>query len=185
MLYPGNPIKSLVMDYIAHESFSTAKNIIEIIRKTKNISLQTIYNNLNSLVKEKILIKNRSYYSFTLNFLDKLEEFNTNLHKRTKHIEGLKNFLQNLEGRGYIKQDFVTLEQSLGFIIDFFNFLVTDKNVLFTEKDNNTDVVQFVYNGYKAKFDLTKTKFKNLKKVIKYLKYTYLPNQIRIERNGV
>lgn len=81
MIYPGSALKSLIIEFLAEKQFSSAKEVICAIKKTKmpNISFQAVYKQLSCLVSEGILEKHKHNYTFSLSYLRRVNKFNSKL----------------------------------------------------------------------------------------------------------
>ena len=99
MLYPGNPIRSLIIECLAENAYSTAKDLGAVIVKYlgKDLSYQAVYKNLSALIKEGTLVKHNMYYTFSLSFLTRVQKFSSTLIKNVTRLDKINSFVQNLE----------------------------------------------------------------------------------------
>ena len=117
MLYPSSPVKSLILEYIAENSFSSAKQIVAAVQNYagKQYSFQGIYKQLKNLITEGILTSHNHHYTFSLEYLSKVSKYSADLIGNVSKLHSLHNIVQNLENRPKMEFHIQSLHQNLNF----------------------------------------------------------------------
>jgi Fe2+ or Zn2+ uptake regulation protein len=113
MLYPGSPIKSLIIEYLAENHFAQAKEIIAAVQTLydKKRSFQSIYKNLNALIKEGILVKHSSNYTFNLSYLQSLQKLSNVVTGNVAMLHDMNNLYQTIEYKKKVQIPFKSLSE--------------------------------------------------------------------------
>lgn len=141
MLYPGSPIKSLIIECIAAKTFATAKDMLVAVNSclSKRITHQALYKNLRSLVDNSVLVKHNCYYTFHLDYLNKLRAFSCSLNAEVNELHSCHNLMTSLEHRGKAQVDCQNLQSAHVIAQRFLSAMVYDEG-------GNTELYRFLYH---------------------------------------
>ncbi len=86
MIFPQDIISSLIFESLSQRGVATAKmihtDVVSVLGE--NISLQSIYKNINFLIKSMILVKYGSYYSLSLIWLNKIKDITSKAEEKIR-----------------------------------------------------------------------------------------------------
>lgn len=101
MLYPGSPIKSLIVEYLAEKRFAQAKEIIQAVQKVspKKISFQAVYKHLGNLMQEGILEKHYQVYTFSYEYVEQMNSFKSQLTRDIGCLHDMKMLMRSIDKR--------------------------------------------------------------------------------------
>ncbi len=111
MFYPSCKIKSFIIEYISEKNFCIAKEIHNALYQCNKIriSLQGLYKNLKILIDEDIIVKHGKFYTFSINYLNSMNCFMSNLKSNINVLYDLESVVDQIDRRGNIKMSFCNL----------------------------------------------------------------------------
>jgi Fe2+ or Zn2+ uptake regulation protein len=99
MIYLGSPIKSLIVEFLAENQFSCAKEIVSAVQKymNKKTSFQAVYKQLGALIAEGVIQKHNKYYTFSMKYLNTITRFQSKLIDAVSYIHNINEVVVNAE----------------------------------------------------------------------------------------
>lgn len=148
MIYPGSPIKSLIIEYLAEKRFAQAKEIISAVQKIdpKKVSFQSIYKQLDNLVKEGILEKHYKVYTFSYGYVSQMNRFKSQLTRDIGCLHDMKELMHTIEKRSKQVIHFDAMAEMAEFYKELMGALVY--------KQRDEDVVWYKYMVHFASYYL-------------------------------